>query len=62
MGKNVIQINGRIAINIDVSVKKVINVKKIMSEFENIISGIQLYNKKYHQKVNHFQETEKDDQ
>ena len=29
--------------------------------FENIISGIQLYNKKYHQKLNHFEETEKDE-
>ena len=30
MEKNVIQINGRITINVDVSVKKVIYVKKIM--------------------------------
>ena len=29
--------------------------------FEIIISGIQLYNKKYYQKLNHFSETEKDD-
>ena len=28
---------------------------------ENIISGIQLYNKKHHQKLNHYLETEKDD-
>ena len=28
---------------------------------ENIISGIQRYNKKYHQKLNHFLKTEKDD-
>ena len=28
---------------------------------QNIILGMQLYNKKYHQKLNHFQETEKDD-
>ena len=34
--------------------------KKIKFSFENIISGMQLYNK-YHQKLNHFQETEKDD-
>ena len=27
--------------------------------FENIISGKQLYNKKYHQKLNYFYETEK---
>ena len=27
--------------------------------FENIISGIQLYNKNYLQKLNHFLETEK---
>ena len=29
--------------------------------FENIISGIQLYNKRYHQKLNHSLETEKDE-
>ena len=27
---------------------------------ENVISGIQLYNKKYHEKLNHFYETAKD--
>ena len=27
---------------------------EILFQFENIISGIQLYNKKYHQKLNHF--------
>ena len=30
MGKNVIQINGGITINVDVSVKKFLHVKKIM--------------------------------
>ena len=35
--KNVIQMNGRITINVDVSVKKVIYVKKIMFELlENV--------------------------
>ena len=35
--KNVIQMNGRITINVDVSVKKVMYVKKIMFELlENV--------------------------
>ena len=35
--------------------KKTFNNKKNQTDtFENIISGIQLYNKKYHQKLNHF--------
>ena len=33
----------------------------LLDVFENIMPGIQLYNKKYHQKLNHFKETEKDD-
>ena len=35
--KNVIQMNGRITVNVDVSVKKVMYVKKIMFELlENV--------------------------
>ena len=30
------------------------NLRNANYIFENIISGIQLYNKKYHQKLNHF--------
>ena len=35
MGKNVIQINGRMTINVDVSVKNVIYVKKIICSCGN---------------------------
>ena len=34
-------------------------VKNKNTMFENIISGIQLFDKNYHQKLNHFLEAEK---
>ena len=36
------------------SVSSHLKYHKYICIFENIISGIQLYNKKYHQKLNHF--------